>query len=126
MPSVVKGVVACTAIRHGGELEWNFAFKRFRESNVASEKATLLSSLTCTQESWILAKWVCLLISNRNFVRYCISVISFRMLEMCLNPAVGFRTQDALDVIKTLAENPIGRFMTFNFVREKWPEMTKM
>jgi aminopeptidase N len=48
------------------------------------------------------------------------------MLEMCLNPAVGFRTQDALDVIKTLAENPIGRFMTFNFVREKWPEMTKM
>ncbi|EFX67103.1 hypothetical protein DAPPUDRAFT_203789 [Daphnia pulex] len=104
VPSVLKGVVACTAIRHGGELEWNFAFKRFRESNVASEKATLLSSLTCTQESWILA----------------------RLLEMCLNPAVGFRTQDALDVIKTLAENPIGRFMTFNFVREKWTEMTKI
>jgi len=49
-----------------------------------------------------------------------------RLLEMCLNPVVGFRTQDALDVIKTLAENPIGRFMTFSFVREKWSEMTKM
>jgi hypothetical protein len=58
VPSVLKGVVACTAIRHGGELEWNFAFKRFRQSNVASEKATLLSSLTCTQESWILARLV--------------------------------------------------------------------
>ncbi|KZS01782.1 putative Aminopeptidase N, partial [Daphnia magna] len=91
-------------IRHGGEVEWDFAFQRFRDSNVASEKATLLSSLSCTQESWIIA----------------------RMLEMCLNPTTGFRTQDALDVIKTLAGNPIGRFLTFNFTREKWLEMTKI
>uniref|UniRef100_A0A0P5FVD5 Aminopeptidase n=1 Tax=Daphnia magna TaxID=35525 RepID=A0A0P5FVD5_9CRUS len=104
VPAMLKRVVACTAIRHGGEVEWDFAFQRFRDSNVASEKATLLSSLSCTQESWIIA----------------------RMLEMCLNPTTGFRTQDALDVIKTLAGNPIGRFLTFNFTREKWLEMTKI
>lgn len=45
---------------------------------------------------------------------------------MCLNVTSGFRTQDALSVIKNMAENPIGRYMTFNFIREKWMEMTKM
>ncbi len=48
------------------------------------------------------------------------------MLEMCLNSTVGFRTQDALNVILAMANNPIGRFMTFYFIRDQWAEMTKM
>ena len=56
VPPVLKEIVACTAIRHGSDLEWMFAYKRFRESNVASERRTLLSSMTCSQETWILAR----------------------------------------------------------------------
>ena len=48
------------------------------------------------------------------------------MLAMCLNSTVGFQTQDALHVILAMANNPLGRFMTFDFVRDKWAEMTKM
>lgn len=48
------------------------------------------------------------------------------MLDMCLNATDGFPTQDALNAITAIAYNPIGRYMAFNFIREKWMEMTKM
>lgn len=52
----LKGIIVCTAIREGGEEEWDFAFSRYTKSNVASEKAILLSSMTCSRQPWILSK----------------------------------------------------------------------
>merc|ERR1712032_1456097 len=48
----------CNAISDGGEEEWDFAWKRYTESTVASEKSTLLSSLGCTKEVWLLNRYL--------------------------------------------------------------------
>ncbi|XP_046438221.1 aminopeptidase N-like [Daphnia pulex] len=100
----LKGTVACTAIAEGDEVEWEFALNRYMASNVASERDVLLTSLSCSEKPWILAK----------------------MLEMSLNPTSGIRKQDAGRVISQVASNSLGRYMTFNFIREKWTELRKV
>ena len=40
----------CSAISAGSQEEWDFAMQRYKNSRVASEKATILSSLSCTKE----------------------------------------------------------------------------
>ncbi len=54
----LKGTVYCTAIRIGGQKEWDFAWQRYLKSNVGSEKDILLSALGCSREPWILSRWV--------------------------------------------------------------------
>jgi len=98
IPVNLRHTILCNAIRAGGEAEWEFALKSYLKSNVASEQMTLLSSMSCSQEPWILAK----------------------MLEMSLNSTSGIRKQDATSVISQVSYNSLGRYMAFNFVREKW------
>ncbi|EFX67104.1 hypothetical protein DAPPUDRAFT_302210 [Daphnia pulex] len=100
----LKGTVTCTAIREGDEVEWEFALNRYMASNVASEQAVLLSSMSCSEKPWILAK----------------------MLEMSLDPNSGIRKQDAARVISQVAYNSLGRYMSFNFIRDKWTELRKV
>ncbi|EFX62776.1 hypothetical protein DAPPUDRAFT_67706, partial [Daphnia pulex] len=100
----LKGIVACTAIEKGDEAEWEFALNRYMASNVASERDVLLTSMSCSEKPWILAK----------------------MLEMSLNPTSGIRKQDAARVIIQVASNSLGRYITFNFIREKWTEIRKV
>lgn len=54
--SNLKSTVYCTAIREGGQLEWDFAWSRYLHTNVGSEKNLLLSALGCSRETWILAR----------------------------------------------------------------------
>lgn len=42
---------------------------------------------------------------------------------MTLNSTSGIRKQDATRVIAQVAGNPLGRYMAFNFIRNKWDEM---
>ena len=44
----------CLAIANGGEDEFNFAWERFKKSQVSSEKKVILSALACTKEVWLL------------------------------------------------------------------------
>lgn len=53
----LKYVVYCTAIREGGEAEWNFAFSQFMKTNLATEKSVLLKSMGCASQPWILSKY---------------------------------------------------------------------
>ena len=93
--------INCNAIRNGGEEEWDFAFDRYTKSNVAGEKDALLSSLTCSPHAWIQSK----------------------MLEMSLNSSSAIRKQDAASAIRQLGssrENPLGRYLVFNFIRNRF------
>lgn len=54
----LKGTVYCTAIRVGGQKEWDFAWQRYINSNVGSEKDILLGALGCSRETWILARLI--------------------------------------------------------------------
>jgi len=88
----------CNAISDGGEEEWDFAWKRYTESTVASEKSTLLSSLGCTKEVWLLNRY----------------------LNMSLTAGSGVRKQDGSGVIGSVARNTVGRYLAFDFIRDKW------
>jgi aminopeptidase N len=49
--------VYCTAISKGGQKEWDFGWERYKNSNVGSEKKTILDGLTCSKEIWILNRY---------------------------------------------------------------------
>ncbi|GLV42080.1 Suppressor of ER stress-induced death [Carabus blaptoides fortunei] len=55
VPANLKSVVYCTAIREGREVEWDFAFKKYLTTNIATEKELLLTSLGCASERWLLS-----------------------------------------------------------------------
>ena len=52
----MKETVYCNAIKNGNEKEWNFAWERFKNSNVASEKSMLLDGLSCAEKTSILKR----------------------------------------------------------------------
>merc|ERR1712051_149075 len=85
----------CNAISDGGEEGWDFAWKRYTESTVASEKSTLLSSLGCTKEVWLLNRY----------------------LNMSLTAGSGVRKQDGSGVIGSVARNTVGRYLILPFCR---------
>lgn len=62
------------------------------------------------------------MISQRHDEKSDCLIVGFfrRMLEMSLNSTSGIRKQDATSVISQVSYNSLGRYMTFNFVREKW------
>jgi hypothetical protein len=41
----------------GGQEEWDFAWQRYRKTNVGSEKDILLGALGCSREIWILSRY---------------------------------------------------------------------
>jgi hypothetical protein len=55
--------VYCTAIRVGGQDEWDFAWQRYRKTNVGSERDILLGALGCSRETWILSRYYCAVIN---------------------------------------------------------------
>ena len=50
----MKSTLYCHAIQNGAEDEWDFAWERYKNSNVATEKRALLGGLSCTKEIWLL------------------------------------------------------------------------
>lgn len=95
----LKGVVYCTAIRMGGQIEWDFAWQRYRATNVGSEKDLLLQALGCTRETWLLNRY----------------------LDWAITENSGIRKQDVARVFGSVASNIIGQPIAFNYFRNKWP-----
>jgi len=88
----------CNAISDGSTAEWDFAWERYENSHVASEKSTILSALGCTKEVWLLNRY----------------------LNMSMTPNSGVRRQDGSTVIGGVARNTVGRYLAFDFIREEW------
>ncbi len=44
---------------------------------------------------------------------------------MSLTPSSGVRQQDGRGVISNIAYNIVGRDLAFDFIRDKWDEVTK-
>ena len=59
----MKDVVLCSAIKNGGESEWNLAWNQFKNSKVATEKDLLLSALACTKNKRVLQRSILFFIS---------------------------------------------------------------
>ncbi|XP_061165768.1 aminopeptidase N-like isoform X2 [Saccostrea echinata] len=100
--SSIRLTVYCSSIRHGGIEEWDFAYKMYQQSNLASEKSRLMLALSCSKEVWILSRY----------------------LKYSLTPS-EIRKQDATDVITYISKNEIGRGLAWDFVREHWSQLLK-
>lgn len=53
----LKSIVYCTALRVGGQEEWEFAWQRYLNANVGTEKEILMSAMGCSKETWILSRY---------------------------------------------------------------------
>ncbi|XP_074096420.1 suppressor of ER stress-induced death isoform X3 [Cotesia typhae] len=99
----LKSVVYCTAIKTGGQAEWDFAWERYRKTNVGSEKDILMYALGCAREPWILSRY----------------------LEWATTENSGIRKQDTSRVFSAVANNPIGQPLVFSFLRNQWARLKK-
>ncbi|KAK2183341.1 hypothetical protein NP493_315g04062 [Ridgeia piscesae] len=97
IPADLKQTVYCTALKHGGLEEWNFAYKQYTIANVAVEKHKLLRSLSCSSKPWVLNSLL-LRTLNKNDIR----------------------KQDIASVIASVSRTDIGRYIVWNFVRANW------
>ena len=52
----MTSTIYCQAIKNGNEEEWDFAWERYKASNVGTEKRSLLGGMSCTKEIWLLNK----------------------------------------------------------------------
>ncbi|XP_041649423.1 aminopeptidase N-like [Cheilinus undulatus] len=93
----LKGVVYCNAIAYGGVEEWEFAWKMFKETSLATESNKLLSAMACSREPWLLNRY----------------------LDYSLDPT-KIRKQDATLTISSIAGNVVGMPLAWNFIRARW------
>ncbi|XP_037093237.1 aminopeptidase N-like [Pollicipes pollicipes] len=103
IPANLKARVYCTAIREGGEDEWEFAWGRYKAANVASEKSRLLSALGCSREIWVLSRY----------------------LNWTLTPDSGIRVQDGSQVFSAVSSNSVGRYLAWDFLRNNLKRILK-
>ncbi|XP_022215178.2 aminopeptidase N [Drosophila obscura] len=86
VPINLRGTVYCTAIRHGSDADWEFLWARYKNSNVAAEKRTILTALGCSREVWVLQ----------------------RFLELTFAPNEAIRKQDSMWAFQAIAFNEVG------------------
>ncbi|XP_042234819.1 aminopeptidase N-like [Homarus americanus] len=97
----LKNTVYCTAIATGGVEEWNFGWNQYLKSNVGTEKATLLAALGCSKKIWILSRY----------------------MDMAFTAGSGIRKQDAGTAFRSVARNNVGRYLAWNYLRDKWQKI---
>lgn len=54
VPADLKRTITCTAVRNLGVPEWQFAWTKFQESNIHTEKSDLLSGMGCSTNATLL------------------------------------------------------------------------
>lgn len=97
VPLDLRPVVYCTAMRLGGEMEWNFLWERYMASNVGTEKAMILGSLGCTREVWLLQRY----------------------LDWSLDESSGVRKQDSSIVFGAIANSDVGFHLAKAFLVDR-------
>ncbi|XP_056640007.1 aminopeptidase N-like isoform X2 [Diorhabda sublineata] len=98
----LRKIVYCTALREGGQVEWNFAYKKFLETASLSEKKILLDALGCTKLTWLLSRYLDKLLDD-----------------------YSIRIQDADRLFGSVVSNKIGTQIAFDFLRKNWNALIK-
>ncbi|XP_016983795.1 aminopeptidase N-like [Drosophila rhopaloa] len=86
VPINVRSTVYCTSIKHGSDEDWEFLWTRYKKSNVAAEKLTILTALGCSREVWVLQRY----------------------LELTFVPKEGIRKQDSKRAFQAVAQTEVG------------------
>ncbi|XP_035679687.1 aminopeptidase N-like [Branchiostoma floridae] len=96
IPERLKSTVYCTAIKHGGNLEWDFAWQEYLSAE-ASEQTLLISALACTQDIDILNTY----------------------LERSQDDSL-VRRQNGPLVVRYIGRNSVGKSVAWSFLRDNW------
>ncbi|RZB39724.1 ERAP1 C domain containing protein [Asbolus verrucosus] len=95
----LKTVVYCNALRYSENIaeDWDFLWKEFGNTRLATEQATILPALGCTTDKTILTDY----------------------LHKSINTTTGIRPQDALSVFSAVySSNPEGVDIALEFLIE--------
>lgn len=99
----LRGIVYCNAIKYGGQEEWEFAWQRYLNTDVGSEKELIMSGLGCSREPWILQRY----------------------LEWAITEGSGIRKQDAVRVFSTVSNSYVGQQISYRFLKTNWDNIKK-
>ena len=102
VPTSLQTTVLCSGIAKGNVTHWDFLWERYTNSNNANEKVNIMSALACSNEIWILERY----------------------LEMSINEESGVRKQDGYRVIVGVSRNTIGRYLAWNWIRQNWADLS--
>lgn len=100
VPPDFRWIVYSAGVRYGSPEDWNFAFKMYNSTQVASERSLWLKALASSNDPYILQQY----------------------LDMTLDKT-RIRTQDVRTVIASVASNPSGTQLTWRFVQMHWEEL---
>ncbi|XP_054706641.1 endoplasmic reticulum aminopeptidase 1-like [Uloborus diversus] len=103
VPPNLRNVVYGAGVKYGSKEEWQFCWKQYQETQVPSEKRLLLTALGNTQDMWQLSQY-----------------LNYSLDKNKIRP------QDTTLVIAVAARNPVGRLLTWRFVRMNWPQLLEM
>lgn len=87
----------------GGEAEWETLFELFAKEQDATEKTKLQSALTAIREPWILR----------------------RLIDLASNDETYVRKQDYFSLMASIASNPIGENLVWEYVKDHWLEIVE-
>lgn len=103
IPVDLRRTVYCVAIERGTLEHWNFLFARYQNANVASAKATMMVSLTCTSRIWLLQQY----------------------LEWAVDDGPEVRKQDAVTVFDFITRSSIGYYVAKPFIYKRIKDIAK-
>ncbi|KAH8311196.1 hypothetical protein KR044_004792 [Drosophila immigrans] len=69
VPQNLRSVIYCTAIGHGDADDWNFLWRRYTNSTVASEKRLLLLSLSCSRKVYQIEHFLRVIFREKSLIR---------------------------------------------------------
>lgn len=103
IPKDFRGIAYCVGVAEGGEEEWEFLWKRYIESNVASDKEKMLGGLTCSKDVWLLK----------------------RLLDTSINKDGEIRKQDSSTAFGLISGSSIGYYVARDFLYSRIHDIAK-
>ena len=95
----------CTAIKHGGTKEWDFAWRMASDNATRSQdRDTLLSALGCSRDPWLLVRYLSLLVDGQS----------------------GLGSEEFGRVLGAVSANPVGRALAFRYVRKHFDQLVEL
>lgn len=103
IPADIRASVYCEAIKHGHRKEWNFLWERYLKTSDAGERKIVIKSLACSQDPWILNRY----------------------LDWAITEGSGIRKHDGAEALRCVALEDVGNYVVFNFIQDRWMDYQK-
>ncbi|XP_062121751.1 aminopeptidase N-like isoform X2 [Drosophila sulfurigaster albostrigata] len=101
VPQNLRTVIYCTAVQHGDADDWNFFWRRYTNSSVASEKRLILLSLSCSRKVDQIEHYLKVIFREKSLIR----------------------KQDASQIFEAIVRNDIGFHIAKDFVMHKFEKL---